>query len=45
MIYIKTNFEGRIYALKIVCGSDYPLKPPQVKFVTKINLGCVTSNG
>jgi len=39
-----TNFDGRIYTLKIVCGPDYPKKAPTVKFLTKINLGCINSS-
>eukprot|EP00828_Plagiopyla_frontata_P000397 TRINITY_DN0_c1604_g1_i1.p2 TRINITY_DN0_c1604_g1~~TRINITY_DN0_c1604_g1_i1.p2 ORF type:complete len:151 (-),score=38.14 TRINITY_DN0_c1604_g1_i1:62-514(-) len=40
-----TNFDSRIYSLKISCGPDYPNQPPTVKFMTKINLGCVSKNG
>lgn len=37
--------ENRIYSLHIVCDESYPDKPPKVKFVSKINLPCVDSNG
>ena len=41
-----TNFDSRIYFLKLTCPPDYPYKPPTVRFSTKINLGCVNqSNG
>jgi len=33
-----TVHENRIYSLKIVCGQDYPDKPPTVKFLSKVNL-------
>eukprot|EP01016_Furgasonia_blochmanni_P024645 TRINITY_DN265_c0_g1_i10.p1 TRINITY_DN265_c0_g1~~TRINITY_DN265_c0_g1_i10.p1 ORF type:complete len:221 (+),score=41.29 TRINITY_DN265_c0_g1_i10:66-728(+) len=39
-----TAFDGRIYSLRIICGDDYPGKPPQVKFITKVNMECVNSS-
>jgi ubiquitin-conjugating enzyme E2 variant len=36
-----TKHEGRIYTLRLYCGPDYPDKPPRVKFVSRINIGCV----
>eukprot|EP01016_Furgasonia_blochmanni_P045518 TRINITY_DN6433_c0_g1_i12.p2 TRINITY_DN6433_c0_g1~~TRINITY_DN6433_c0_g1_i12.p2 ORF type:complete len:121 (-),score=13.06 TRINITY_DN6433_c0_g1_i12:676-1038(-) len=36
-----TAFDSRIISLKIVCGDEYPGKPPLVKFVTKVNMDCV----
>ena len=40
-----STHENRIYSLSIVCGKDYPEKPPTVTFVSKINLPCVDSQG
>ncbi|XP_068171230.1 ubiquitin-conjugating enzyme E2 variant 1 [Antennarius striatus] len=37
----RTPYENKIYQLTIVCGGKYPDHPPEVQFLTKINLGCV----
>lgn len=37
--------ENRIYSLNIVCGEEYPDKPPTLTFVLKINLPCVDATG
>jgi len=31
----------RIYTLVIKCGDKYPMEPPQLKFISKINMDCV----
>ena len=36
-----TRHEGRLYFLKIHCGPAYPKVPPEIRFVTRINMGCV----
>ncbi|KAJ2089710.1 E2 ubiquitin-conjugating protein mms2 [Coemansia sp. S100] len=36
-----TQFQNRIYTVKLTCGMDYPKVPPTVVFETKINLGDV----
>jgi len=34
-----------MYQLRIECGTDYPDKPPNVWFITKVNMKSVESNG
>ncbi|KAI8896932.1 ubiquitin-conjugating enzyme/RWD-like protein [Globomyces pollinis-pini] len=36
-----TVHENRIYSLKIQCGLQYPDQPPEISFLSKINLPCV----
>ncbi|KAJ1459950.1 ubiquitin-conjugating enzyme/RWD-like protein [Pelagophyceae sp. CCMP2097] len=37
---------GRFFQLKIICGPRYPHVPPEVHFISQINLPCVdSSNG
>ncbi|EPZ32748.1 UBC-like protein [Rozella allomycis CSF55] len=36
-----TVHEFRIYSLKILCGDNYPDAPPEISFISKINLNCV----
>ena len=33
--------ENRIYSLKMHCGDEYPDKPPEIQFISEINLPCV----
>lgn len=32
----ETPYEGGVFQLKISCGSDYPLAPPTITFITKV---------
>ncbi|BGO95570.1 hypothetical protein NBRC10512_007827 [Rhodotorula toruloides] len=36
-----TVHENRIYSLSIRCGPQYPDVPPEITFLTRINLPCV----
>ncbi|KAG7194840.1 E2 ubiquitin-conjugating protein mms2 [Scheffersomyces spartinae] len=40
-----STHENRIYSLHIVCDDTYPEKPPLVRFISKINLPCVDTEG
>lgn len=40
-IVLQTVHDGRIYQLKLFCDTDYPDKPPTVRFQTRINMTCV----
>jgi len=37
--------DGRIYSVKIYCDEQYPERPPQVRFITRVNMSCVAANG
>ncbi|CCW61806.1 unnamed protein product [Phytomonas sp. EM1] len=40
-----TTFEYRILLLEIYCDEMYPKAPPHIRFVSKVNLPCVDSDG
>merc|ERR1711974_5210 len=40
-----TGFEGRVIALKLVCGKDYPNVPPTVNFITRVNINIAGPTG
>lgn len=41
-----TPFENRILSAEIFCDENYPKMPPQVKFISKVNLPSINqSNG
>lgn len=35
---VDTPYEGGVFELDIRCGTDYPLAPPSIKFITKVSL-------
>ena len=35
---IQTVHENRIYSLQITCGENYPDKPPEISFISRVNL-------
>lgn len=39
-----TKFGNEIYTLRVVCNDKYPIEPPEIYFVTKINLTIVDHN-
>jgi ubiquitin-protein ligase len=45
LLTFQTCYEGRMYQLRIECGSEYPEKAPSVCFLTKINMKGIDTNG
>jgi ubiquitin-protein ligase len=39
-----TVYDGRLYELRISCGPEYPVHPPSVRFVSRINLSSVNQS-
>ena len=40
----QTQFDGRLFELRITCGPDYPVAPPRVRFVSRVNMSSVNSS-
>lgn len=40
----QTAFENRIYTVSLTCGENYPRLPPQVRFVSKVNMHSVSKH-
>lgn len=45
IVTFQTCYEGRMYQLRIECGSEYPEKAPSACFLTKINMKGIDPNG
>jgi len=37
-----TAFEDRFYETRVTCSEHYPDVPPTMRFISRINLGCVS---
>eukprot|EP01138_Halocafeteria_seosinensis_P009552 gb/GECG01009762.1/.p1 GENE.gb/GECG01009762.1/~~gb/GECG01009762.1/.p1 ORF type:complete len:136 (+),score=21.74 gb/GECG01009762.1/:1-408(+) len=45
MVAPANSGEVRMWSLRIVAGDEYPQKPPEIQFRSKINLDCVDNRG
>lgn len=43
MVPIQTQYADRFYELRLHCPDSYPAGPPNVRFVSKLNMNCVDS--
>lgn len=34
----QSPFDGRIFKLRLTCGDEYPERPPEVRFMSKVNM-------
>jgi ubiquitin-conjugating enzyme E2 variant len=41
----RTHLAGRILSLSIHCDQTYPVQPPKIKFISRVNLDCVDAQG